>query len=420
LGASGLFKTINDYSGNNGLAILAHPNNSDYESLTSIPYNTAVDNAVVGVALETGPAFSTNTTYSDPGASMAYLSYYRKLLSIGYRVGPVVDHDNHNTTFGKTTYSRTAVIATSLTRNGIITALRNMRFYATQDYDAKVEFKINGRVMGSEFIDRNAPAIYVNITDVAHAEDLSGATIKVMSGTPGSGLVATQLMAVTGSTLSHVNAAQLNNTTTYYYLDITIGGRRIITAPIWYNRNDAAALPVKLSSFNAFRRGKGVQLEWTTEQELNALRFVVERSTNGRRWDSLLVVAANGNSNTAVQYQVYDALPLAGECFYRLKQVDEDGRYDYSLVRRVFIQDPGEAVIGPNPAGSRLFLRFTRGGVEERRIQVISSDGAVKLDRVYRASEVELSLKGLPAGTYYVRILTKNGIIFRPFVCVGD
>ncbi|MEN9850571.1 MAG: hypothetical protein RL128_734, partial [Pseudomonadota bacterium] len=81
-----------------------------------------------------------------------------------------------------------------------------------------------------------------------------------------------------------------------------------------------------LSSFNAFRRGKGVQLEWTTEQELNALRFVVERSTNGRRWDSLLVVAANGNSNTAVQYQVYDALPLAGECFYRLKQVDEDGR----------------------------------------------------------------------------------------------
>jgi hypothetical protein len=100
--------------------------------------------------------------------------------------------------------------------------------------------------------------------------------------------------------------------------------------------------------------------------------------------------------------------------------VDVDGRYDYSLVRRVFIQDPGEVVIGPNPATSRLFLRFTRGGVEERRIQVISSDGAVKLNRVYPSSEVELSLKGLPAGTYYVRILTKNGIIFRPFVCVGD
>ncbi len=420
LSSTGLFKTINDYSGSSGLAILAHPNNSDYESLTSLPYNTTVDNAVVGVALETGPAFSTNTTYSDPGSSMAFLSYYRKLLSIGYRVGPVIDHDNHYTTFGKTTYSRTAVIATSLTRNGIITALRNMRFYATQDYDAKVEFKINGRIMGSEFNDRYAPAIYVNITDVAHASDLSTATIKLMSGTPGSNVLPTQLASATGSTLSYVNNAQLNNTTNYYYLDITVGGRRIITAPIWYNRIDAAVLPVKLSSFNAYRQGKGVHLEWTTEQEMRALRFVVERSTNGRQWDSVLVMTARGNSSVAIQYQVFDALPPAGECYYRLKQVDVDGRYDYSMVRRVFIQDPGDVVMGPNPAGSQLFLRFTKGGVEERRVQIFSSAGVVKLDRTYRSDEVMVPLAGLPSGTYHVRILTQNGIIFRPFVHVGD
>jgi hypothetical protein len=250
-GANGLFKVINDYSGNSALGILAHPSTSDFNSLSGSAYSAAVDEALVGVALETGPAFSTNTTYSDPGTSMSFLSYYQKLLAKGYRVGPVVDHDNHYTTFGKTTYSRTAVIASSLTRAGVIEAMRNMRFYATQDYDAKVEFTINGRMMGADFRDRYAPVISIKITDVAHAADLSSAIIKLMYGTPGSNVTAAKLVQSTGSTFTYTNNSQLNNTNNYYYLDITIGTRRIITAPIWYSRDDNTALPVKLSSFSA-------------------------------------------------------------------------------------------------------------------------------------------------------------------------
>jgi hypothetical protein len=420
LSSTGLFKTINDYSGNSGLAILAHPSSTDYESLTSLPYNSTIDDAIVGVALETGPAFSTNTTYSDPGSSMAFLPYYRKLLSIGYRVGPVVDHDNHYTTFGKTTYSRTAVISNSLSRNGIITAMRNMRFYATQDYDAKVDFKINGRIMGSEFSDRYAPAIYVNITDASHSADLSTATIKVMSGTPGSNNVATQLTSVNGSTLSYVNNAQQNFTTNYYYLDITIGTRRIITAPIWYNRNDATILPVKLSAFNAYRKGKRVELEWTTEQEIDASHFVVERSVDGRRWDSVRMVQSQGNSAVPVHYQVYDDAPLSGSSFYRLKQVDLDGRYVYSLVRRVFVQEPGDLILSPNPTSSGVALQFINCNAPEKRIQILGADGLVKLDQVYRSDRVEISLKRFPAGTYYVRTLTVNGILLRSFVHVAN
>ena len=420
LSANGLFKTINDYSGNSGLAILAHPNNSDYESLTSVPYSAVADDAIVGVALETGPAFSTNTTYSDPGSSMAFISYYRKMLSLGYRVGPVIDHDNHNTTFGKTTYSRTAVIATSLTRNGIISALRSMRFYATQDYDAKVEFKINGRMMGAEFTDRFAPALYVNITDATHSGDLATATIKVMSGTPGSNSVATQLVSATGASFSYVNSAQLNATTTYYYLEITIGTRRIVTAPIWYTRNDATVLPVKLSGFYAFAQAGKVRLDWTTEQEINAAHFVVERSLDGRRWDSVRMVLAQGNSAVPVQYRVYDEAPPGGTCFYRLKQVDLDGRYVYSLVRRVFIQEPGELIVSPNPASSRLALQFTNSQAAEKRIQILGADGLVKLDQVYRSDYVEVPLKSLPAGNYYVRALTANGILLRSFVHLAD
>lgn len=420
LSSVGLFKTINDFSGNSGLAILAHPNSSDYESLTSQPYSSAIDDAIVGVALETGPAFSTNTTYSDPGTSMAFLSYYRKLLSIGYRVGPVVDHDNHYTTFGKTTYSRTAVISTSLTRNGIISALRSMRFYATQDHDTKVDFKINGRMMGSEFNDRFAPVIYVNLTDATNPSDLSSAVIKVMSGIPASNVVATQLTSSVGATLNFTNTAQPDNTTYYYYLDITIGSKRIITSPIWYQRIDASVLPVKLTSFFVYGQPDQVRLEWTTAQEINASHFIIERSVDGRHWDSVKMVLSIGNSIGPVNYQSYDQAPPAGVSFYRLKLVDRDGRYDYSIVRRVLVQDPGDVVISPNPVTSVLSLKFTKGGVENRRVQVISSDGGVRFDQIYQSGVVELPLKNLTPGSYFLRILTQRGVILRSLIRAGD
>ena len=57
-------------------------------------YDSGADAAVVGTAVESGPAFSTNTTYSNPGTSMADLSYYKNMLAKGYKLGPTIDHDN--------------------------------------------------------------------------------------------------------------------------------------------------------------------------------------------------------------------------------------------------------------------------------------------------------------------------------------
>ncbi|MDB5232797.1 MAG: hypothetical protein JWN76_3602, partial [Chitinophagaceae bacterium] len=164
-GPTGLFKSVNDYVGKNTFATLAHPNNTDYNNLSNSAYDAVADSAIVGTAVESGPATSTNTSYSNPPSSMAYLWYYQKMLSRGYHLGPVIDHDNHNTTFGRTTYARTAVIAPALTQSDLVKAIRDMHFYATEDVDAKVDFNINSRMMGSVFTDRNAPAISVSLTD---------------------------------------------------------------------------------------------------------------------------------------------------------------------------------------------------------------------------------------------------------------
>ncbi len=250
LGTDGLFKTINDYVAKNAFATLAHPNNTDFNNLSNLPYDAAADDAISGTAVESGPATSTNTTYSNPASSMYYLWYYQKLLSKGYHLGPTIDHDNHNTTFGRTTTARTAVLAPALTRSDIIKSVRDMHFYATEDMDAQIDFTINTRIMGSVFEDRNAPSISVNLTDPTTAT--SNALIRVMFGIPGSGSNPVVIDSVFGSSLNYVDNDLPNHATGYYYIDITNGSTRMVTSPIWYTRTCAASSDITVSACDSY------------------------------------------------------------------------------------------------------------------------------------------------------------------------
>ncbi|MGL2965851.1 CehA/McbA family metallohydrolase [Flavobacterium sp. XGLA_31] len=229
-GTSGLFPTINSY-GNNAFATLAHPNNTDYQGIMST-YNAQADNAIVGTAVENGPSTSTNTTYSDPPSSMAYLSYYRNMLARGYHLGPTIDHDNHNVTHGHTTLGRTVVLAYSLTENSILDAMRHMRFYASEDCSAQVAYTIGTNPMGSIISSSGAPVLSVTTTTSSAVTSL-----KIYAGVPGSGSNATVLASSTSGTFNYTDSTLTAGSTRYYYIDITeADGKRIITSPIWYTR----------------------------------------------------------------------------------------------------------------------------------------------------------------------------------------
>jgi hypothetical protein len=231
-GTSGLFSTINNY-GNNAFATLAHPNNTDYSGIMTT-YNAAADDAIVGTAVESGPAFSTNTTYTDPPTSMAYLSYYRNMLARGFHLGPTMDHDNHNITHGHTSNIRTVVLVPSLSENNILEAMRLMRFYASEDCSAQVTFKVNNNTMGSILTSSGVPTITVTTTTSNPVTSL-----KIYSGVPGSGTAAAILTSSTTGTINFTHTALTNLSTRYYYIDITESdGTRIVTSPIWYTRND--------------------------------------------------------------------------------------------------------------------------------------------------------------------------------------
>ncbi|NQX37693.1 gliding motility-associated C-terminal domain-containing protein [Pedobacter steynii] len=246
-GPTGLFRAINRH-GLNAIATLAHPSTADYNNLLAT-YDLSADSAIVGTALESGPAFSTNLTYSDPASSMSYLGYYNRMLAKGYRLGASIDHDNHNLTFGRHTRARLVVLAPALTENDLLDAIKKMRFYASQDSAAKVTFTLNKMPLGSTFTGVAGPVI-----SVSTATTNPVTSIKLMYGTPGSGVNPTQLSNSSSGVLNYTHSDLTNLATGYYYADILeTDGSRIITSPIWYTRDDSFIPKTQTITFNPTR-----------------------------------------------------------------------------------------------------------------------------------------------------------------------
>ena len=241
LGNNGLFKRLN--RNGSAFATYAHPASSDYGNISNIAFNSSVDSAVVGCAVESGPAMSTATNYNDYPSSMSYLSYFNRMLSKGYHLGPLMDHDTHYTNFGRANENRLVALAPSLTKTNLLAAFRARRFYATQDIDTRISFTVNNEVMGSIFSGSASPSISITATDPT-APSTATRTIKIMYGIPGSGVSPTQLTSSSTGTLNFTHTALTTGSSAYYYADITINGRRSITAPIWYTKTTAVSNPV--------------------------------------------------------------------------------------------------------------------------------------------------------------------------------
>ncbi|WP_207434375.1 T9SS type A sorting domain-containing protein [Sabulibacter ruber] len=148
-------------------------------------------------------------------------------------------------------------------------------------------------------------------------------------------------------------------------------------------------LPVTLTSFRATATNNGVQLNWTTASEKDNDYFQVERSLNGKTFASIGRVQGNGNSNVMKNYTFTDASAPAGAVYYRLKQVDYDGKFEYSKtisVNATASKAAAQVAVVPNPFTQN--LSFSINSSETRKVQVVLLDLNQKL--IYR-EEVEVS-----------------------------
>ena len=169
---------------------------------------------------------------------------------------------------------------------------------------------------------------------------------------------------------------------------------------------EGGVTPVKLSSFSAVRSKQVISLNWSTEFEIDAKEFIVERA-EGTEFRSVGTISINGNSSTKKSYSFNDKNENAGNTYYRLKNVDLDGKFTYSQIRIVKGYGVADDVtVFPNPARSNSRISLV-GVAANSSIQLLDFSGKV-LRNINSTTINSLDLSGVKNGTYLIRIVDKS------------
>ncbi|MBK9097162.1 MAG: T9SS type A sorting domain-containing protein [bacterium] len=155
-----------------------------------------------------------------------------------------------------------------------------------------------------------------------------------------------------------------------------------------------------------------VEINWTTESEVNNYGFDLERKVNVSSWIKLGFVSGNGNSNTPKTYSFIDNSLLGGSKFYyRLKQIDTDGSFEYSdIVSVEFLPQKFSLEQNyPNPFNPTTKIRWQSpvGSHQTLKIyDVLGNEVSTLVDEYLPAGsyETEFNADGLSSGIYFYKL----------------
>jgi len=152
---------------------------------------------------------------------------------------------------------------------------------------------------------------------------------------------------------------------------------------------DEIVLPVELASFKGTNVEAGISLDWITDSELDNEGFQIEFSTDARSFEKIAFVTGNGTTNQRQSYQYTHKTNRPGSLYYRLKQMDFDGAFEYSDIIEVMREktNNGSIVIFPNPAKEA--FRITISNPERLNASVKVSDllGKIIFETSFRTDE---------------------------------
>ncbi len=177
-----------------------------------------------------------------------------------------------------------------------------------------------------------------------------------------------------------------------------------------YFYKTGASLPVTLSGFNVNKRGNASVINWNTATEINSKGYSVERSINGTDWKELQFVNSGLNTTSAKQYSILDNNPSKGINYYRLKQIDLDGKYTYSSIQSLKFSGFGSNSFSfyPNPAKNRLNVLLETINSNTASLQLVNSQGNMVRNIILGSrnsdSNIAIDISTLTKGVYYLTL----------------
>lgn len=171
-----------------------------------------------------------------------------------------------------------------------------------------------------------------------------------------------------------------------------------------------SALPVKLTSFRAEILNNQTILNWSTASETNNKGFEVEKSIDGVNFETIGFVSGNGNSNKINKYSFTDA--NQSSAYYRLKQIDFDGQFEYSTTVKVN-SDELFIELNPNPFNDNLVINSASNIVNA---EIIDVNGKVKIMEVVNNNKASINTSSLSNGIYFIRINNGEKVITKRII----
>ncbi|GJM30367.1 MAG: hypothetical protein DHS20C17_30020 [Cyclobacteriaceae bacterium] len=178
---------------------------------------------------------------------------------------------------------------------------------------------------------------------------------------------------------------------------------------------DNPVLPVELLNFRGTATEFGNLLEWETASERNNDFFAIERSADTQNWEKVGSVIGNGNSDLLISYQFLDASPIPGRLFYRLKQVDYDGAFEYSYIISLVTGELPEfqlQKVYPIPTPDLISISYITNNEDPVHYKLIDNLGRnVNLGIIvnqFGSHTRQLTLSNIPPGGYLL-VLTNKG-----------
>lgn len=170
-------------------------------------------------------------------------------------------------------------------------------------------------------------------------------------------------------------------------------------------------LPVNLLSFTAQKQNnQTVKLNWAAIQELNNAFFEIERSTDGKLFDKIGNVQGDEITRKLIRYSFTDDNPLT-ENYYRLKQVDQNGSFNYSSIVYVRLEDTKpQLALFPVPAMDELSVQQSQ---TMKTIRIFDPSGILKLSKSIGNNTTTLNIQMLAPGLYMIETEGTNGSMSR-------
>jgi hypothetical protein len=175
-----------------------------------------------------------------------------------------------------------------------------------------------------------------------------------------------------------------------------------------------SSLPIKLLHFYAINENhKKVRCEWSTATEINNNYFSVQRSQDGINFEQIGTVQGAENSSATLNYVFYDERPYSQVSYYRLKQVDFNNEFSYSVIRSVYL-DPFNIInIYPNPAEGSINILVGTPDDMDVCITVFNNIGQKIIDLKKNVTTgyhtINLNTSSLRPGNYIFKITTSTG-----------